>query len=340
MDAKTPDSPPIGALIGADGRPLLADQSAEDRDIATWQSTSPFYVPPPTDEKYKHIVDILIKERAVKLSSSRFWPLYRLTLNKLLGYKTAKSLVDKAGRLRAADAFGFASDLLDMQLDVAGLEHIPAEGGFILALNHPTGIADGLAIHDAIAPVRKDAIVFVNGDAIRLNPLLTDKLIPVEWRAEKKSRSKSRETLIASNKAFADGRAIILFPSGRIAYIDENKQLHDQPWQATVASLAKRYNVPVVPANIKSRNSWLYYWFWNVNEELRDMTLFHELFNKRRQTFRIRIEKPVMPEELLDDNDLAAAELRAYVADGIDKGQTLLEWRASDVWDQDEAVGR
>ncbi len=320
---------PIGGRLGADGKPLFPDQSAEDRDIAHWQTNSPYYVPPLPGDKHKHIVDALIKERAQKLSKSRLWPLYRWALNQLLGYHRAKRMVDIAGRMRGKEAFAHASGLLDMKLDIQGLDHIPKEGGFIIALNHPTGIADGLAVHDALAPIRPDTIVFVNGDAIRLNPLLTDKLIPVEWRDDKKSRAKSRETLRASNKAFADGRAVVLFPSGRLMWMDEDKKLHDQVWQSSIAALAKKYKVPIIPANIRSRNSWLYYLFWNLNEELRDMTLFHELLNKKGQTFKIRIKDPITPDDLPDDNDEAAAELRAYVATGILAGQSFDEWHAA-----------
>lgn len=306
----------------------LTNESEEDRRIAEWEANSAYYVPPPDNDR-QHIVDVLIKERAPRLSKSRFWRIYRLILNKILGYKRAKELVDTAGRWPAGRAFAHASAILGVNLDVEGLEHIPEDGVFIIALNHPTGIADGLAVHDALAPVRDDTIVFVNGDAIRLNPLLTDKLIPVEWREDLKSRAKSRETLKASNKAFAEGRAIVLFPSGRIAYMDEDKQLQERQWQSSIAALAKKYKCPVIPANIKSRNSWLYYWFWNVNEELRDMTLFYELFNKQGKTFNLKITEAIPYQNLLEDNDEAAAELRAYVCEGIDREQTFDQWRAA-----------
>ncbi|WOI53365.1 lysophospholipid acyltransferase family protein [Parvularcula sp. LCG005] len=327
MDTGTTELRQTAASYGADGLPLHPERSEADREIFRWQNESPYYVPPPAEDKHRHIVDVLIKERAPKLSRSRFWPIYRVLLNKLLGYRKAKRMVDEAGRLPADEAFAYASGMLDMNLDVTGLEHIPKEGGFIIALNHPTGIADGLAVHDAIADIRPDGIVFVNGDAIRLNPRLTDKLIPVEWRPEKKNRAKSRETLVASNQAFAEGRAIILFPSGRLAYMDEDKKLQERPWMSSVAALAKKYKVPVIPAHIRSRNSWLYYWFWKLNEELRDMTLFHELFNKRGKTFHITIRERISPSELLADNDEAAAELRDYVCQGVPAGQTFTSWR-------------
>merc|ERR1711879_335488 len=119
-----------------------------------------------------------------------------------------------------------------------------------------------------------------------------------------------------------------MFPSGRLAYMGENNTLQEQPWMPSVAALAKRYKCPIVPVHIKARNSGLYYWFRRLNlTELRDMTLFSELFNKKGQTFQLRLQKQILPEQLLRDNDEAAAELRHYVTEGVPDGLTLEEWR-------------
>lgn len=326
------DRPDVsGPLLGPDAKPLRPEACEADREIYTWQANSPYYVPPPTEtghqKRHQHIIDLLIRERAQRLSQSFFWPLYRLTLNGILDYGKAVRMVNEAGRLNAEDAFAYASRMLQMDLQVEGIEHIPAKGPCIICCNHPTGIADGLALHDVVAQVRDDPIVFVNADAIRLNPRLTEKLIPVEWRDEMKSRAKSRETLKATKEAFARERAIIMFPSGRLAWMDENKELQERPWMSTVANLPKRYKCPIIPVNLKSRNSWLYYWFNNIDEELRNMTLFHELLNKKGQTFDFRIAPPIMPEQLRENDEEAARELRAYVIEGVRAGQTFEDWR-------------
>lgn len=330
MDDGTPVT--YEPMLGSDAKPLDPATSEADREIYEWQANSPYYVKPPTDtghqERHQHIIDQLIRERAVKLSQSTFWPLYRLTLNGLLDYTKAKRMVDEAGRLDPKNAFAYASKMIQMRLEAEGREHIPESGPVIFACNHPTGIADGLALHDLIAEVRPDPIVFVNADAIRLNPRLTDKLIPVEWRDDKKSRAKSRETLRATKKAFDEGRSIILFPSGRLAYMNDDKELIERPWMSTVANLPKRYKCPVVPVHLKSRNSWLYYWFNNIDEELRNMTLFHELMNKKNQVFDFKLGPAIQPEQLLDDDQQAAEELQAYVCGGVREGLSLDEWRA------------
>ena len=317
------------AFLGADGKPLYPELSDVDRQIHEWQSNSPFYVAPPEGEKGKHIVDALIEERTPKLSKSRFWPLFRGGVYKVLGYRKGIDLVNVAGRMSATDAFAHASEKMGVRLESTGTEHIPKDGACILVINHPTGIADGLAAHDLVLRTRPDPIVFVNGDAIRLNPMLIEKLIPVEWHDDKKTRAKSRETLKASNKAFSEGRAVILFPSGRLAYMDKNKELRERPWMPSVAVLAKKYNVPVVPVHLRSRNSWLFYLLWKLNEELRDMTVFHEWFNKQGKSYSFTVQAPIRPQELLEDNDQAASELREYVEDGIEKGLTFQAWRES-----------
>ena len=271
--------------------------------------------------KYPHIVDLLILERTKKLSGSRLWPLYRFLLNTFLGYKRAVKMADAIVPLTGAQAFDYTSDMLNLDVRVTGQEHIPREGAFIMAINHPTGIADGLAIYDAVKPIRPDMKFYANEDAVRLNDKFTDIIIPVPWRRDEKSRAKSRKALVETAKALKGGEALILFPSGRIAFMDKNKQQTEQVWLNSVAALPKKYDVPVIPVHLTARNSWLYYWFWNVNEELRDMTLFHELLNKRGQTFTLKIGAPILPAQLPDDNDVAAAKLRNYVINHLPAGR-------------------
>ena len=57
----------------------------------------------------------------------------------------------------------------------------------------------------------------------------------------------------------------------------------------------------------------LFHLFHGVSAELRDMTLFHELLNKRGKTFRLTIGYPVAPGALPLDAGEAAHAMRAYV---------------------------
>jgi putative hemolysin len=222
-------------------------------------------------------------------------------------------MADEIAPLPANAAMDYVSRLLSIELDVTGLERIPKSGAFILAANHPTGIADGVAVFDALKLVRPDLSIFTNRDALRINPRLSEFLIPVEWREAFRDRTKMRETLTISSRAFREGRAVVIFPSGRIAYWKDGR-LNERPWQSSAITLARKQGVPILPVNVQSRNSGLFYWFANWNTELRDMTVFHELLNKRGQTFRINIG-PLIPQERLEAGDAAEVteRLQAHV---------------------------
>jgi putative hemolysin len=246
-----------------------------------------------------HIADVLIAERGEKIVNSRLWPLVRPLLYRILHYDDAVRMADEIAPLPALAAMQYVSKLLSINLDVAGLERLPKEGAVIIAANHPTGIADGVAVYDAITRVRPDIAIFTNRDALRVNSRLSEFLIPVEWREAFRDRAKMRETLQLSSRAFREGRVVVLFPSGRIAYWKDGR-LTERPWQSSAITLARKQNLPIVPINVQSRNSGLFYWFANWNTELRDMTVFHELLNKRGKTFRIRVGHPIPPERFAE----------------------------------------
>ena len=266
-----------------------------------------------------HIADQLIAERGQRIVNSRWWPLFRPFLYKILHYNAAVRMADELAPLSGHAAMEYASDLLSLNLDITGLERIPADGAFLMAVNHPTGIADGVAIYDALKRARDDIAIFTNRDALRVNPRLADYLIPVEWREDFRDRQKTRETLQLSSAAFKAGRAVVMFPSGRIAYWKDGR-LNERPWQSTVVTLSRKQRVPILPVNVRSRNSGLFYWFANWSTELRDMTVFHELLNKRGKTFRITIGPLVAHERFAAGDAVEITQrLQDHVVHGLAK---------------------
>ncbi len=247
-----------------------------------------------------HIVDQLIEERGQTLVKHPMWPLIRPALYKVLYYDQAVRMANDVAEISGIDCFEYISRLLQLDISLEGKENLPREGGFILVSNHPTGIADGVAVYDMMKDTRPDLMFFANRDAIRVSQRLSEVIIPVEWRTTEKSHAKSRETLVRTSRAFSDGRAIILFPSGRIAYWAKGR-LNERPWQATGVHMAKRYNVPIVPMHMSARNSKLFYLLSHRTPELRDMTVFHELLNKKGQPFKMTIGKPIEPDVLEGD---------------------------------------
>lgn len=274
-------------------------------------------------KRHDHVVDVLIAERATKLASHWSWPVVRPLLYPLLGYRRAVTMADVVSELSGEDTMKFVTGLLDLKLKITGLERLPKSGPFILAANHPTGIADGVAVHALVKSVRPDIAIFTNRDAIRINHQLDQVLIPVEWREEHKTREKTKETLVSTAEAFDNGRAVVIFPSGRIAYW-ENDKLNERPWQATLVTLARRYKVPLVPVHVSSRNSGLFYFFSRISSELRDMTVFYELLNKSGSHFGLTVGKPIDPDMLSGDINEVATALQDHTVQALAKDKNAV----------------
>ena len=260
-----------------------------------------------------HIVDVLIAERAPRLTRSPAWPLVRPVLYGLLDYAKARRMADAIGPMGGRQALDYVSDLLELTVETQNLNRLPATGRCLVICNHPTGIADGLAVHDALRTVRDDLIYFANADALRVSPRLAETVVPVEWVTAKRTREKTRATLQAAKDAFEAERCVVMFPAGRLARVDADGRLTDPEWATTAASLARKYAAPVVPIHVAGPSSRLFHLFDRFSQELRDITLFHELLNKQGREFDLSVGLPIPPEALDIDAAKATEALKTFV---------------------------
>ena len=258
-----------------------------------------------------HIVDVLIAERAPRLSRSWAWPLARPLLYRLLDYRKARAMADRVARAGGLAAMDYASELLDLSVAATGLERAPAKGRVIVVVNHPTGLADGVAVDDVLKRVRPDRIYFANADARRISLSLDEIFIPVEWVEAKRTRDTLRLTVRLAQEALEAERALVIFPSGRISR-RRNGVLADLPWASSALSLARRYHAPVLPIHLAGPPSRLFGLFDRVSSELRDITLFHELLNKHGAAFRLTTG-PLIPPEAIGHPGETTQRLKAYV---------------------------
>lgn len=258
-----------------------------------------------------HIVDVLIEERCPHLAAVPAWPLLRPLLYAALNYRAARTMADAIAPLSGGDALAHVSALLRLRLDVVGLERLPKAGRCVIVANHPTGIADGVAVHDMISRVRHDHIFFANADALRVCPGFAETLIPVEWVLEKRSLEKTKRTLRAANAAFAAERAVVIFPAGRLAR-RINGAIQDPAWEASAASLARKHGAPIVPLHIEGPYPVFFHTFGRISKELSDITLFHELLNKAGGFYRLVVGKPVGPERLAGGDETITAQLKHF----------------------------
>lgn len=260
-----------------------------------------------------HIVDVLIAERAPKLAGSPLWPVARPLLYRMLDYGKARRMADAIAPLGGRAALDYVSELLSVKVSARGLEHIPLRGRVVLVCNHPTGIADGIAVFDALKALRPDVCFYANSDAHRVSPGFGEVLIPVEWVEEKRTRERTRVTLQLTREAMEAERALVIFPAGRLARKQADGRLADPEWMPSALSIARKYEAPIAPLHLAGPWSTLFHLFNGVSSELRDITLFHELLNKRGREFALTVGRPVSPGQLDTDINAATLALKAYI---------------------------
>ena len=260
-----------------------------------------------------HIVDILIDERCPSFVRHWSWPLVRPVIRKALGYRKALKWADDIAVLPSGqDCFDYLDRALELKVSVRGADRIPSSGRSVVIANHPTGLADGPAVLSALREVRSDVEVMANADACRINQAFADIIVPVEWVKDKRTPAKTRETLRRTAASLAAERMMLIFPSGALAQKVEGR-LIDRPWHSTAVSLARKNRAPVTPLHVKAQNSRLYYALCDLNKELRDITLFHELMNKQGSTFELTFGPQIPWEQMTGDPDAVTDRLREYV---------------------------
>lgn len=261
----------------------------------------------------RHIIDVLIEERAPRLTASLAWPLIQPFLYGMLDYGKAVAMADAIAPMSGAEALVYCSRLLDLQVEALHLDRVPDHGRCVVICNHPTGIADGVAVYDAMNRVRDDSIYFANADALRVCRRLDEVLIPVEWVEAKRTREKTRATLAAAKAAFDAERAVVIFPAGRLARRKPDGELSDPPWAPTAVSLARRHRAPITPVHVSGPWSGLFHFFDRFSQELRDVTLFHELLNKSGREFKLVVGRPIDPAALPAEAPEATRALKHFV---------------------------
>jgi len=261
----------------------------------------------------KHIIDVLIEERAPKLSGGAMWPALRPALYTVLNYEKAVRMADQIAPMGGREALETVSELLSVKLEISGLERLPKDGACILLANHPTGITDGVALYDAVKTARPDVLFYANSDAERVCKRFGEVLIPVEWVLAKRTRERTRVTLKMTDEAFEQGRPLAVFPAGRLARMRDDGRLTDPEWMPTAVSLARKYELPIVPVHMSGPYSAWFHAFSKISAELRDITLFHELLNKQSKTYRLTFGPLIQPTQAVGDAISITRKIKHYI---------------------------
>jgi putative hemolysin len=211
-------------------------------------------------------------------------------IKRILHEKDVNDFMKAHGHLRDLDFIHKVLDVFNTKVVVQGLENIPAEGGFILAANHPLGGFDGLALMQAVGQRRKD-IQFLVNDILFWLGTMDNLFIPVNKHGTQNALAKIEE-------AYASEHAVLIFPAGLVSR-KQSGVIKDLEWRKSFISKAQQYNKPVVPCFIEGRNSSFFYnlSLWRrrlgIKANIEMFYLVDEMFRQQNKTITIIFDQPI-----------------------------------------------
>lgn len=201
-----------------------------------------------------------------------------------------------------------AIEYMNLSIEFSGFEHVPQNGRFVFAANHPLGGLESLVFMEIISQKFNNFVFVVNDILMALKPM-SGLFIPVN-----KVGSQSRDSVDKVNSAYSSEKQILFFPAGLVSRRTKGK-IVDPPWQKSFVSKAIESKRDIVPVYIEGRNSNFFYRlanfrkFLGIKTNIEMLYLVDEMVKQRGNTIKIVFGKPI-----------------PYTT--FDKSKTYIEWAA------------
>lgn len=195
----------------------------------------------------------------------------------------------------------------EIEIDIKGLENIPETGGAILALNHPLGGMDGIALIHALREKRPDVALIVNDLLLNIKQLSN---LFVGINKFGRNDGGVRQNI---RSAFEKEQAVIIFPAGMVTRIHYG-QIIEPEWKKTFVSYARQLQRPIVPIYIEGRMSKAFYRLnrWRkrvgIKANIEMFLLADEMFKQKKGKITFVVGATLSPQQLpaeLNDYDAA-----------------------------------
>ena len=192
---------------------------------------------------------------------------------------------------------------LNINVQIEGLENIPKSGGATLAMNHPLGGIDAIALLSSFQEHRKDFKFIVNDLLLNIESLQG---LFVGVNKHGKSKEGTHQKI---DDLFSSGQVICIFPAGLVSRKKEGI-VKDLDWKKTFVSMSKKHNVPIIPVHIEGKLSNFFYrlarirTFLGIKVNLEMLYLADEMFRQKNVTMKFTIGKPIFPEEITDNKKM------------------------------------
>ena len=221
----------------------------------------------------------------------------------------------------APDGFRLESLLEEMQVDLqlqpADLERIPAKGPLVAVANHPFGMLDGAALGVLLSRVRPDVRVMTNS-LLEGIPELREYCFYVDPFQTTGSAERNLKALKQAIEWLQQGGALAVFPAGEVSQFNVGQaQVADPTWSTVAARLIRKTKASALPVYFCGHNSVTFQLLGMIHPRLRTLVLLQEFLQQRGKKLEVRVGKSI-PSELIAgiESDREATEylrLRTYL---------------------------
>lgn len=161
-----------------------------------------------------------------------------------------------------------------------------------MALNHPLGGMDGVALIHALRQTRPDVVLIVNDLLMNIKQLSN---LFVGINKFGRNHGGVRQNI---RNAFAKDQAVIIFPAGMVTRIHHG-QIIEPEWKKTFVSYAREFSRPIVPIYIEGRLSDAFYRLnrWRtrlgIKANLEMFLLADEMYKQKKGSISFTIGAPI-----------------------------------------------
>ena len=182
-------------------------------------------------------------------------------LKRIVHQEELNVFLRSAGHLEGARFIEAGLDFFKIKYKAYGTGHIPTQGRYIFASNHPLGGLDGLVFIYELSKYYND-IKFPVNDILMNITNLSGIFLPVN-----KHGSQGKETARIIEAAYASSSQILYFPAG-LCSRKKKGVIKDLVWHKSFISKAIQHKRDVIPAFFSGRNSDFFYNLSNLRNLL------------------------------------------------------------------------
>lgn len=198
------------------------------------------------------------------------------------------------------DSFEFCDEVIrsfNINLTAEGIENIPTTGGCVLAINHPLGGMDAMAIVTLLKQRRKD-IKFIVNDVLMNLENLKGMFIGVN-----KHGKNAKNSLSKVDELFATDQLICVFPAGLVSR-KKNGQIRDLEWKKTFITRSRKHKKNIIPVHINGELTNFFYrlsnfrTFLGIKANIEIFYLVSELFKQKNKKMNVIFGESIDHESL------------------------------------------